>query len=534
MSRHLRIAFILVAMLAFPASAALVFEASLQSGNYGTGQRIDTFGPNHGGSPHVLGIVDSAEGMTYTTTETSGRSNALINWVLSPADEAAFRTAGTVSFCLRADPSLQRDGWVLGNNDGFDAYSNGLGSMGSHLARRDNGTPADTADDLWGLSLATWHDNVWYSRPTTQPGLVFGPWYRVGYTWGGAQHRFEIWADGALLSSDDRTEPVLPWGYAGTAKNVGLGDNHARGIDAYGSAAGVTFKHVRLWTGAQPLGDTGEPCGVCGNGFVEVGEACDDGNTVAGDCCAADCQLEPVGSACTADGVACTTDACDATGRCIPAPDAAACDDVNPCTADACDRETGCTYVPQAGACADDGVACTVDACDATGGCAHTPADGVCDDGNACTADACNAADGCVYVPQAGACDDGDACTVDACESGACAGALVTMAGVRCRLDQLASACGETLPVQLGKRVAGKVRATHRLLTALERAAVKPKVKKVAALRRKITSGLAVISTWSQKAEKSTDARKQISATCRAAMDGKVSQVRSAVGTLAM
>jgi cysteine-rich repeat protein len=33
---------------------------------------------------------------------------------------------------------------------------------------------------------------------------------------------------------------------------------------------------------------------LCGNGIVDVGEACDDGNTVGGDCCSADCQtLDP-------------------------------------------------------------------------------------------------------------------------------------------------------------------------------------------------------------------------------------------------
>jgi cysteine-rich repeat protein len=36
--------------------------------------------------------------------------------------------------------------------------------------------------------------------------------------------------------------------------------------------------------------------GVCGNGFVDAGEQCDDGNTVSGDCCSATCQAEDLGS----------------------------------------------------------------------------------------------------------------------------------------------------------------------------------------------------------------------------------------------
>src|SRR5579862_1485338 len=37
----------------------------------------------------------------------------------------------------------------------------------------------------------------------------------------------------------------------------------------------------------------GIPCPVCGNGVLEVGEQCDDGNTVDGDGCDAACAIEP-------------------------------------------------------------------------------------------------------------------------------------------------------------------------------------------------------------------------------------------------
>ena len=32
---------------------------------------------------------------------------------------------------------------------------------------------------------------------------------------------------------------------------------------------------------------------VCGNGIIEAGEQCDDGDTVSGDGCSATCQVEP-------------------------------------------------------------------------------------------------------------------------------------------------------------------------------------------------------------------------------------------------
>ncbi|HXJ32901.1 MAG TPA: hypothetical protein VMS22_02590 [Candidatus Eisenbacteria bacterium] len=54
---------------------------------------------------------------------------------------------------------------------------------------------------------------------------------------------------------------------------------------------------------------------TCGNGRVESGEACDDGNTADGDCCSAACTLEADESPCDDDGSACTADVCRA-GTC--------------------------------------------------------------------------------------------------------------------------------------------------------------------------------------------------------------------------
>ena len=55
----------------------------------------------------------------------------------------------------------------------------------------------------------------------------------------------------------------------------------------------------------------------CGNGVVDQGEQCDDGNQANGDCCTSTCTLAPAGSVCD-DGDSCTTgDFCSA-GACIP------------------------------------------------------------------------------------------------------------------------------------------------------------------------------------------------------------------------
>jgi cysteine-rich repeat protein len=71
----------------------------------------------------------------------------------------------------------------------------------------------------------------------------------------------------------------------------------------------------------------GETCtgAVCGNGAVEAGEQCDDGNTTSGDGCSATCQNE---------GGACAHDKCD-TGVALDAT----CD---PCVAQICAVDPFC------------------------------------------------------------------------------------------------------------------------------------------------------------------------------------------------
>src|SRR5262249_8036678 len=40
----------------------------------------------------------------------------------------------------------------------------------------------------------------------------------------------------------------------------------------------------------------GKRAAICGNGFLDAGEQCDDGNALNGDCCSASCQFEPADS----------------------------------------------------------------------------------------------------------------------------------------------------------------------------------------------------------------------------------------------
>jgi cysteine-rich repeat protein len=71
---------------------------------------------------------------------------------------------------------------------------------------------------------------------------------------------------------------------------------------------------------------------VCGNGILDPGEQCDDGDAVPGDCCSPTCQYEVAGSPCAADGNVCTDDVCDGAGSCTHPNNSAPCDDDNACT----------------------------------------------------------------------------------------------------------------------------------------------------------------------------------------------------------
>jgi cysteine-rich repeat protein len=163
----------------------------------------------------------------------------------------------------------------------------------------------------------------------------------------------------------------------------------------------------------------------CGNGHLDPGEDCDDGNTANGDCCSSTCHFEANGSSCS-DGNACTTgETCNA-GTCGGGT-AVTCNDNNGCTQDTCNPSTGCVYnpTPLNGTSCNDGNACTVgETCNA--GTCGGGGPVVCNDGNACTADSCNPSSGCIFNPaplNGASCSDGNVCTVnDTCSNGTCSG----------------------------------------------------------------------------------------------------------------
>lgn len=195
---------------------------------------------------------------------------------------------------------------------------------------------------------------------------------------------------------------------------------------------------------------------TCGDGVLDVGEACDDGNTAGGDCCSATCQAEAAGGTCD-DGSFCNgNDRCDGAGSCgrhvgSPCAGRAECNRGCDETADAC-------TVSPPGPCRPDASACTDDVCDGAGTCTHPPNTGPCDDGvfcngpDTCSGGACSehAGDPCTAVGECvGACNEparscfspwGTPCTVDdsVCTWDTCNGAgecahVPSNPGVVCR-----------------------------------------------------------------------------------------------------
>src|SRR5437763_905822 len=114
----------------------------------------------------------------------------------------------------------------------------------------------------------------------------------------------------------DTTPPAPPAGFIGDPAILHpiagspCGTNFFR-VEGPGLPAGGV--QTNLWS------VLGKKASVCGNGMVEPGEQCDDGNTVAGDCCDPTCQLEPAGAPCTGTNPCFAETTCDG-GVCVGGP----------------------------------------------------------------------------------------------------------------------------------------------------------------------------------------------------------------------
>ena len=183
----------------------------------------------------------------------------------------------------------------------------------------------------------------------------------------------------------------------------------------------------------------------CGNGTVEAGEDCDDGNTTSGDGCSERCVRElPDGASCVDDidcvssfcvsGVCCDArcdrdcEFCDAAGACVPEPSGVICRDA----IDVCDAFETCDGVarecpldldePDGTSCTDE-LACNGEEICLGGLCDPGPPPD-CDDLDPCTTDVCVEPFGCESTPIPGCVPPEDAGPGDG-DGGVDAGASV-------------------------------------------------------------------------------------------------------------
>ncbi len=176
----------------------------------------------------------------------------------------------------------------------------------------------------------------------------------------------------------------------------GTGSMGACGAIAFDGRASAS---APLFTGSFECASAGVAGGInasrCGNGQVDPGETCDDGER-DGSCCTRTCTLLPTGTGCRDDGSPCTSDTCSAIGECVHAPLTGTCNDRNSCTSgdtcvngvcvgnplpdDAfCNDGNRCTSGDHcaAGTCVGDAVQCpTCLTCTGTLGCAPIIANG--------------------------------------------------------------------------------------------------------------------------------------------------------------
>lgn len=166
----------------------------------------------------------------------------------------------------------------------------------------------------------------------------------------------------------------------------------------------------------------------CGDGDLDPGEACDDGNNAEGDCCSALCSLAAPSSPCD-DGLFCTADdRCDDQGSCLGTGSPCTGNDGDADCAESCNEELGACNGPDPfGSPCDDGLFCNgLDRCEAGQcvGSGNSPCAGP--DGDADCAESCDEASRSCTGPDplGSVCDDSAFCTTnDRCrEGGICAG----------------------------------------------------------------------------------------------------------------
>jgi len=201
--------------------------------------------------------------------------------------------------------------------------------------------------------------------------------YRATFT------RARLCALGSLLVGAVACGVSPPKGQEGESTGGVGGGNTGGNANAGGTQGGF---HLGTTGGNQATGGAavaatgGAPVPVCGNGTLDSGEACDDGNTASGDGCTSDCSAVEPNYACPNPGQACVLTVVCGDKKITGAE---TCDDGNTVPgdgcSDTCDLEHGW-------ACPVVGAACRAAKC----GDGIIAGNEICDDGNTASGDGCS------------------------------------------------------------------------------------------------------------------------------------------------
>ncbi len=305
----------------------------------------------------------------------------------------------------------------------------------------------ENGENLTHMLVAGFNSAVGNLVDTNRDGNIDAP------AWAGIQDAISL-----VETANPPTSEFNEWDYMFDGQGGQTG-----GVGPDGNFVPAHVYRCEDTTGDFAIGSFGSPDafetpgamnGCCGNGTVDAGEECDDGNNDDGDCCSSTCTLDASGSACgdATDTTCNPADTCDGAGTCQDnlASMGTACGDgtdddcLNPDTCDGAGTclgndeadGTGCGDVLDtectdpdtclAGVCQDNhamsGAACgdgtdddclNPDTCDGAGMCqGNDEADGT-SCGSSANSD-CTDPDTCL----AGACQDNDASNGTACGDG--------------------------------------------------------------------------------------------------------------------